>query len=48
MPSKIKSLLLEHEIEHDLKQKVRYSEPEIYDGDGDLSKRLLSTFIEAE
>jgi len=44
MRSKIKLLLLEHEIEHDLKEKVRYSEPEIYDGDGDLSKRWYVYF----
>lgn len=39
MRYKLKSLLFEHEIEHDLKEKTSYSEPEIYDGDGDLLKR---------
>ncbi|MGQ7944996.1 site-specific integrase [Flavobacterium sp. WC2509] len=44
MRLKIKSLLLEHKTEHDLKEKVRYSEPEIYDANGDISKRWYVYF----
>jgi integrase len=44
MPYKLKRLLLEHKSEHDLTTKVKYSEPEIYTGNGDLSKRWYVYF----
>jgi integrase len=34
----------EHDFEHDLKEKKKYSEPKIYDADGDLSKRWYVYF----
>ncbi len=34
----------EHELEHDLEHKPLYSEPKIFDGDGDLTKRWYVYF----
>ena len=31
--------VFEHDFEHDLKKKRKYSEPKIYDANGDVSKR---------
>ncbi len=36
--------VFEHVFEHVLKEKKRYSEPKIYDADGDLSKRWYVYF----
>ncbi|WP_372756366.1 hypothetical protein [Mariniflexile sp.] len=34
----------EHDLEHDLEHKAKFSEPKIYDADGDLSKRWYVYF----
>ena len=39
MSNLLRYLQCEHDFEHDLKEKKKYSEPKIYDADGDLSKR---------
>lgn len=44
MSNKLKALLLEHKSEHDLTTKIKYSKPEIYDANGDLSKRWYVYF----
>ena len=36
--------VFEHDFEHDLKEKKKYSEPKIYDADGDVSKRWYVYF----
>lgn len=40
----LRYLQCEHDFEHDLKEKKKYSEPKIYDADGDLSKRWYVYF----
>ena len=44
MSNLLRYLQSEHDFEHDLKEKKKYSEPKIYDADGDLSKRWYVYF----
>ena len=44
MSNLLRYLQCEHDFEHDLKEKKKYSEPKIYDADGDLSKRWYVYF----
>ncbi|WP_130735967.1 tyrosine-type recombinase/integrase [Flavobacterium sp. J27] len=44
MSNLLKFLYIEHDFEHDLKKKKRYSEPKLYDANGDLSKRWYVYF----
>ena len=44
MSNLLRYLQSEHDFEHDLKEKKKYSEPQIYDADGDLSKRQYVYF----
>jgi hypothetical protein len=45
MSNLLRYLQSEHDFEHDLKEKKKYSEPKIYDADGDLSKRWYVYFL---
>ncbi|SHI46867.1 tyrosine-type recombinase/integrase [Flavobacterium haoranii] len=44
MSNLLKYLYIEQDFEHDLKNKKRFSEPKIYDANGDLSKRWYVYF----
>lgn len=44
MSNLLRYLQCEHVFEHDLKEKKKYSEPKIYDADGDVSKRWYVYF----
>ena len=44
MSNLLRYLHIEHDFEHKVKQKKRYSEPKIYDANGDLSKRWYVYF----
>lgn len=44
MSNLLRYLQCEHDFEHALKEKKKYSEPKIYDADGDLSKRWYVYF----
>ena len=44
MSNFLRYLQSEHVFEHVLKEKKKYSEPKIYDADGDLSKRWYVYF----
>ena len=44
MSNLLRYLQCEHDFEHTLKEKKKYSEPKIYDADGDLSKRWYVYF----
>ena len=44
MSNLLRYLQCEHDFEHDLKEKKKYSEPKIYDADGDVSKRWYVYF----
>ncbi|MEZ4854305.1 tyrosine-type recombinase/integrase [Flavobacterium sp.] len=44
MSNLLRYLQSEHDFEHDLKKKKRFSEPKIYDANGDLSKRWYVYF----
>ncbi|OUD35097.1 tyrosine-type recombinase/integrase [Flavobacterium sp. FPG59] len=44
MSNLLRYLQSEHDFEHDLKEKKKYSEPKIYNADGDLSKRWYVYF----
>ena len=44
MSNLLRYLQCEHDFEHDLKEKKKYSEPKIYDAEGDLSKRWYVYF----
>lgn len=44
MSNLLRYLSIEHDFEHKVKQKKKYSEPKIYDANGDLSKRWYVYF----
>jgi hypothetical protein len=44
MSNLLRYLQCEHDFKHDLKEKKKYSEPKIYDADGDVSKRWYVYF----
>ena len=44
MSNLLRYLHIEHDFEHKVKQKKRYSEPKIYDANGDLAKRWYVYF----